>query len=259
MLTISSVAVAPMPPQAPAVRPQQPVTPVKASNVVSAESQGVPAAAAQGGAGMGVQAMYAPSALPPVAPTSEAPKLEPEKNAAAPEKVGLATASTVGLARSPVAEAALALAASRTNSNAGQADQAAFGGAAGADNRDQVSPAVQEEQARRAQDAQAERSAQANVRAEQRRQADAPPRVNVKDPVTEAMDTQIKELLPNMWKASRAAVDVLIGEEAMAAAAARAEMLAGGPTERALEATETYDQISTNATGSTGAAIDRLV
>jgi hypothetical protein len=96
-----------MPQQAPAVRPQQPVTSVKPSNVVSQGSLGVPAAAAQAGQGLGVQALYAPSALPPVAPTGEAPKVEPEKNAAAPEKVGLAVATTVGLARSPVAEAAL--------------------------------------------------------------------------------------------------------------------------------------------------------
>lgn len=39
-----------------------------------------------------------------------------------------------------------------------------------------------------------------------------------------AMERQINEFVPNLWKASRAAVDVLIGEEAQAAAmAARAQ------------------------------------
>jgi hypothetical protein len=273
MLTISSVAVAPMPQQAPAVRPQQPVTSVKPSNAVSPSSLGVPAAAAQAGQGLGVQALYAPSALPPVAPTSEVAKVEPEKNAAAPEKVGLAQATTVGLARSPVAEAALAVAATRANGNAGGTSSAGSTTAAASangnanttsatGNENPVNATAQQEQARRTQDAQAEQGAQqANARAEQRRaQADRAPVVEVKNPAMEAMDTQIKELLPNMWKASRAAVDVLIGEEAMAAAAARAEVLGGGPTERALEATETYVQTSAGAPASTtGAAVDRLV
>jgi hypothetical protein len=271
MLTISSVAVAPMPQQAPAVRPQQPVTSVKPSNAVSPSSLGVPAAAAQAGQGLGVQALYAPSALPPFAPTSEVAKVEPEKNAAAPEKVGLAQASTVGLARSPVAEAALAVAATRANGNAGGASASASANPASANTNasstsvpgteNQVNAAAQQEQAQRTQDAQSEQGAQqANARAEQRRvQAERAPVVDVKNPAMEAMDTQIKELLPNMWKASRAAVDVLIGEEAMAAAAARAEVLGNGPSERALEATETYAQTSVGAPASTtGAAVDRL-
>lgn len=41
-----------------------------------------------------------------------------------------------------------------------------------------------------------------------------------------AMERQINELLPNLWQASRAAVDVLIGEEAKAAAAKAAEIAA---------------------------------
>ena len=74
---------------------------------------------------------------------------------------------------------------------------------------------------------------------------------------------QINELLPNMWKASRAAVDVLIGEEAKAAAAARAEVLTPAPevpSERAIEATDTYVRTASGeAQPPAGSRVDKLI
>lgn len=59
-----------------------------------------------------------------------------------------------------------------------------------------------------------------------------------------AMERQINELLPNLWQASRAAVDVLIGEEAKAAAAKAADISAQSLA--APEALESYTTPSTD-------------
>lgn len=120
-----------------------------------------------------------------------------------------------------------------------------FNNAAAPERSGQVgAPAVRPEaaekgsQAERAQqdDVKAAVEAQARAEATQRFKGELP--VEYKTPVQQAMDTQINELLPNMWKASRAAVDVIIGEEARAAAQARIEQ--GKGLEKSAEAAETY-------------------
>lgn len=248
MLTISSVAVSPVPPQAPAAK-SQPALPVKPSPAVSPENAGVSVVVSQGGDAGSSVAVYAPPAFPPVNPTGQATTVEVDKNAALPGQAaarGVAGVATVALAAAP----APAQAAAETEATT-PAEQNATDGAQAA--------AVPEEQTQEAETARAERDRQ-QARAEaQRFQGQLP--VEVKSPVEEAMDTQINELLPNMWKASRAAVDVLIGEEARAAAAARAEALAPAPavpTERALEATENYLRTGGADAPSPGSTVSRL-
>jgi len=53
-------------------------------------------------------------------------------------------------------------------------------------------------------------------------QGELPP--EFKHPEQKALETKINDFVPNLWKASGAAVDVLIGDDAKAAAAARAEV-----------------------------------
>ncbi|HEX5806794.1 MAG TPA: hypothetical protein VFY31_10740 [Macromonas sp.] len=50
--------------------------------------------------------------------------------------------------------------------------------------------------------------------------------VEIKHPEQKALEAKINDLVPNLWKASGAAVEVLIGDDAQAAAAARAEVFA---------------------------------
>lgn len=208
MLTISSIAVGPPPQSTPSVR-AQPVTPARQSNAVARENAAGSQIAPQGEAAR-VQATAAPPVLAPVVPTQEAQRADPQTNAFAPERVGI---PLTGVA----AAAAAAVAAGRTNA-AEEADAEA--------NR-----AAEEE--RRAQTAEAQRQAQATQGrrppargAGRNATADAEPAFpDVKNPALEAMDTQIKELLPNMWKASRAAVDMVIGEDAMKSAEERAQRL----------------------------------
>jgi hypothetical protein len=75
-------------------------------------------------------------------------------------------------------------------------------------------------------------------------------------PVEVAMERQINELLPNLWQASRAAVDVLIGEEAKAAAAKAAEVSAQSiATPEAMEGLQNYTAPSTDKP-STGSVVN---
>lgn len=251
MLTISSVAVSPLPPQAPTAK-SQPVVPVKPSNTVSPENVGVSVVVTQSGDGGRTAAVYTPAALPPVNPSGQAATVEVEKNAAAPDKAGVVPAAALA------ASGAVA-AASQLRATAGT--PAAEGPETAQDpatNETATDPSAQD-QARQAQADRAERNAQA--RAEQQRFKGEFPR-EVKNPVQEAMDTQINELLPNMWKASRAAVDVLIGDDARAAAAARAEVLAPQPplpSERALEATENYVRTGNGDFPAPGANVNQRV
>jgi len=212
MITISSVAVSPMPQQAPTAK-AQPVTPAKPSNAVSPENAGVSVVVTQGGDGARAAGVYAPLAFPPVSPADQAPRAEVRNNAAAPEKVGLPPQAAVVAEPEPEPP------------------------------RDAVpSPAEQAQQPRSADAERAEREAQ--NRAEPQRFKGELPR-EYQSPAQEALERQINELVPNLWKASRAAVDMLIGEDARAAAAARAEVLAPLPplpSERALEATENYQR-----------------
>jgi len=207
MLTISSIAVGPPPQSTPSVR-AQPVTPARQSNAVARENAGGVQIAPQGEAAR-AQAAAAPPVLAPVVPTQEAQRADPQANAVAPERVGIPVAGAVALA-------ARASTAERTD-DGNEADA-------------QAERAAEEE--RRAQSAEAQRQAQSTQGrkpargSERSTPADAEPAFpDVKNPALEAMDTQIKELLPNMWKASRAAVDLVIGEDAVKTAQERAQRL----------------------------------
>lgn len=200
MLTISSIAVAPAPQSTPTVR-AQPVTSVRQSNAVSRENATGTQVAPQGEVAR-VQGQGAPSTLAPVVPTQEAARPDGMTNGAAPERVGVPPEMSAG--------GQTAMAAARQRPEAAE-EQAAL------------------EQQRRQQ------AEQAQQRAEQRRANGVPgdrPAAQgepdfpeVTNPALEALDTQIKEFLPNMWKASRAAVDMVIGEEAVKTAQERAERL----------------------------------
>lgn len=252
MLTISSIAVAPAPQTTPTVR-AQPVTPARPGNAVSRESAGGAVVAPQGEAAR-VQ-VQAPPPLAPVTPLQEAQRADGYPNAAAPERTGLPP---------PTATAARS------------GEPAADGGRA---------PTRAAEDDRRAREAEGQQRAQAAQRRAQERgaraaespqgreapdeRADEQAFPEVKNPAQEALDTQIKELLPNMWKASRAAVDMVIGEEARKAAEERAkrlEELQARLNARPLanlppdEAAQTYGATANAAERpSAGAQIDRLV
>lgn len=147
MLTISSIGVAPRPPQTPVVN-AQPVSPAKPSNAVSQGSTGVPVAAAPSG-DAGVQTAFVRAAMPPVDPARDAQRADFQKT---------------------------------------------------------VLP-------------DATRSAQAGqVAARERYKGELPP--EPRTPAQERLDQQIEELIPNVWKASAAAVEVIIGEEGIAAESA---------------------------------------
>ncbi len=251
MLNISSIAVAPLPPQAPTVK-VQPVVPVKPSNTVSPENVGVSVVVSPGGDGARAEPVYRPSAMPPVNPTGEAATVRVRNNGAAPERVGEVAASAVA-----------AVAVNRAAATEGAPDAEAINPV-----REAAQTQAQDNQ-QRVEDEQADPSVQARAQAEAQAQAQAEalrfkgelPR-EVKSPAREALDLQINELLPNMWKASRAAVDVLIGEEARAAAAARAEVLAPQPevpSERAIEATDTYVRTAGGDVQSPGSNVDKLI
>lgn len=78
--------------------------------------------------------------------------------------------------------------------------------------------------------------------------------VEVKYPEQKALETQINDLVPNLWKASGAAVEVLIGDDAVAAAAARAEVFAqlSEVADAALAAEQPIDPYSAQAAQSSG-------
>ena len=156
MLTISSIGVAPRPPQAPVVN-AQPVSPAKPSNAVSPGSSGVPVPTAPSG-DAGVQTAFVPSALPPVDPARDAQRADFQKTA--------------------LPDAA--------------------------------------------------RSAQAGQMATRDRyKGELPP--EPKSPAQVKLDKQIEELIPNVWKASAAAVDVIIGEQEPAPAPTDAAVQAEVP------------------------------
>lgn len=156
MLTISSIGVAPRPPQAPVVN-AQPVSPAKPSNAVNPGNTGVSVAVAPSG-DSGAQAAFVRSALPPVDPARDAQQADFQKT--------------------------LLPDASR-----------------------------------------AAQAAQATAR--DRYKGELPP--EPRTPAQERMDQQIEELIPNAWKASAAAVEVLIGEEALEARKTSASEAAAVP------------------------------
>lgn len=214
MLTISSVSVSPWPQAAPSNKVQS-VSATKASNAVSSENAGVAVAVALPGDVAAVQSTTAPSTLPPVSPTAEAAQAVVWRNAAGPERAGVTPGRQSALQpETTPADAPLAQASAEATS---QTDAAA------------VQQAKNDEQ----------------QAAATRYKGELPP--DYQPPEQVALETQINELLPNLWKASRAAVDVLIGEEAKAAALARMEAFAGpdgspapSVSTQALEATDSY-------------------
>lgn len=212
MLTISSITVSPWPQPVPNV-PAQPVTTAKSSQNVSPANAGVPVPVAPAGEGAQVQATYVPRALPPVEAKREAAPADVPTNAASPERPVRALTREAEPAprqasQQPVAEApevAQAAAADRPPAQPEKLPQV-------------LRPEV----------------------AASRFRGELPP--EVPNPAAAAMEKQIEELVPNMWLASRQAVDVLIGEDARAAAAARAVDLASvhspPPPARAASASE---------------------
>lgn len=232
MLTISSIGVMPWPQQSPSTKAQA-VTATKASNAVSPENARGGSSVASAGDAAQVQASYAPSALPPVDPAAEALKAVVYSNAQVPERSGVVEASRQN--------------AVSTQPKAGASVD--------------FDPVAESQEARPDREANATEAVQAKEQADQAERAQNSQRfkgelpVEYKSPVQEAMDTQINELLPNMWAASRAAVDVLIGEEARAAAAARAadvaEKLVSQPaaSDKAVEAADTYTATQAGSTG----------
>lgn len=194
MSTIASVGMSPWPQSSPSTK-VQPATPAKLSNVVSPENAGVRMPVAPMGELAQVQATYRPGTLPPVDPASQAADPTVLANAAVPERSGqLPPALQVG----------------STDGNTPR-----HAGVSAVSDRARPTPAEP---------------------ATQRNTADARPAPSPKEsaypgqlpkpyqpPVDVAMEKQINELIPNLWKASRAAVDVLIGEKAQAAVAAREE------------------------------------
>ena len=250
MFTISSIAVSPVPPQGTAVVRAQPVAAVKVSDTVSPDNQGVQVPVTSAGEGSKAQLVYKPSPLPPVNPTDEAARANNFNNSATPERIGdlalrASLGPSVGLGGPPTANPAEA---TDPTAQAAAADEADANNDLNATRQaTEGNPTAAQEVPSRRPDAPAFEG-----------QLPAP----VPNPAMQAMDTQIKELLPNMWKASRAAVDVLIGEEARAAAAARAEVFEGRPpnTDKTSELADNYTRTSTlPEPPSTGRSVDRLV
>jgi len=230
MLTISSIAVAPMPQTTPPVARAQPAAAVRPSNAVAREETG--AGVAPQGEVARVQAQGAPSPLAPVAPPQEGQRADIFNNAAAPERSGLPPAGADGQRHADgVPRPGAAGVADQDGAAARAADAGvhadAPGGAqqpAGESGRSSRTAPDEEAADLAAQRGEAARRAESAAESRVREEADASA-VTVKNPALEALETQIKELLPNMWKASRAAVDMMIGEEARAAAQERAKRL----------------------------------
>jgi hypothetical protein len=228
MLNISSVAVAPVPAQGPVAARVQPTTPARASEHVSPRSQGVGAPVAPAGEGSRTQAVYAPPALPPVNPTDQALRANMYDNAAAPERMN--AQAQADLAASVLAQR--------------QALESA--------------PSLQAREQERIERARQERPERPSGSFESQM---PPPQPN---PVDVARDNQIRDLLPNVWSASRFAADQLIGDEAREAAQRRADLIAPAqptPIERALEAAaESYQTTSSLPLPPTaGVNVDRLI
>ncbi len=267
MLTISSVAVSPMPVQGPVLARTQPVTPTRPSETVSPENRGVGTPVSVSGEAGRAQVVYAPPALPPVDPTGELLRAENFNNTAAPERFNAqALAAQAGFAASVAAQRhalegqAPDLAGpqqqqgAQTGQGLAQAPQAQAQAQAG-QQPGQLTPSLQRMEQERLERTQLERQRQ-NLEG----QLPPPP----PNPVDEARANQIRDLLPNVWSASRFAADQLIGEEAREAAQRRAELLAPdppGPTDRALEAAaENYQRTSSlPLPPSAGINVDRLI
>jgi len=270
MLNISSVAVAPVPAQGPVSARVQPITPARASEHVSPRNQGVSAPVAPAGEGSRTQVAYAPPSLPPVNPTDQALRANMYDNAAAPERfnfqASVATAHMTSTVASTVAASVAAqrqaLAAPAQATEQGLPEQGITEQGRAEPERAARGVGLLAPSPQRAEQARTERS-----RAQEARQTQAlegqlpPPQPN---PVDEARANQIRDLLPNVWSASRFAADQLIGEEAREAAQRRADLIAPAPPspiERALEAAAENYQLTSSLPlpPSAGVNVDRLI
>jgi len=252
MLTISSVAVSNAPPQAPVVK-AQPSPPAKAGAGVSPQNAGVSVEVSEAGAGR-VEAVYVPQPFAPVSPASQAPEARLSSNPAAPERVAEVAASAV--AAVAVGQALRAREAGADVTEAPSVQEAAQVQAQ--EKRGGAKRTVAADELASSEGAESARQSRASV---PRFKGEFP--VEYKAPDQLAQESQINDLLQNTWKASRAAVDVLIGEEARAAAAARAASFAPPPdvpSERGVEAAETYQRTGSEAElPSPGSQFDRRV
>ncbi|MEW5886234.1 MAG: hypothetical protein AB1735_05975 [Pseudomonadota bacterium] len=257
MLNISSVAVAPVPAQGPVSARVQPLTPARASEHVSPRNQGVSAPVTPAGEGSRTQVLYAPPSLPPVNPTDQALRAHLYDNAAAPERFNFQTsvataqmAAAVAAQRQALAAPAQAAAQGPPEPGRAEPERAAQGVAPPAPNPQRL------EQER------TERTRAQEARQTQAIEGQMPPAQP--DPVDEARANQIRDLLPNVWSASRFAADQLIGEEAREAAQRRADLIAPlppSPIERALEAAAENYQLTSSLPlpPSAGVNVDRLI
>lgn len=262
MLNISSVAVAPVPAQGPVSARVQPTTPTRASEHVSPRNQGVNAPVAPAGEGSRTQAVYAPPSLPPVNPTDQALRANMYDNAAAPERFNFqASVATAHMASSVAAQrqalSAPAQAAEQGLPGQGVPEQGIAEPDRAARGLGQLAPNPQ-----RVEQERTERTRTQDARQTQAVEGQMPP--PQPNPVDEARANQIRDLLPNVWSASRFAADQLIGEEAREAAQRRAELLAPAqptPIERALEAAAENYQLTSSLPlpPSAGVNVDRLI
>ena len=263
MLNLSSVAVAPVPAQGPVSARVQPTTPARASEHVSPRNQGVSAPVAPAGEGSRTQVAYAPPSLPPVNPTDQALRANMYDNAAAPERFTTqASVASANLAASVAAQRqAFATPAQQPTEQGAPEQGVPEQGLADAERAAQgvglLAPNPQRVEQERTE----------RTRAQEARQTQAiegqmpPPQPN---PVDEARANQIRDLLPNVWSASRFAADQLIGEEAREAAQRRADLIAPAPPspiERALEAAAENYQLTSSLPlpPSAGVNVDRLI
>lgn len=220
MLNISSVVVAPRPPQAPAAK-VQPVTAAKPSNAVSPENTGPTVAAVAAAEGNRVQTVATPGPMAPVEPAREAMAAEVQANVAAPTRLTAAPATVARAAPSTPAPQASAPTVQAASVN------------------DLANPPPPSREVAELPPPGRRDSPAARFRGE------LPP--EVKNPADAAIEQQVNNLIPSLWEASRVAVDVLIGEEAKAAAARAAEIAQNlNPQpyvpsgDQAIEAAQTY-------------------
>jgi hypothetical protein len=175
-----------------------------------------------------VQAQSAPPLLAPVAPAQEGQRADVPNNPAAPERAGVVPgpaspqAQVAGAGREParagsVGDRSTGEARTAPAQAVDKGDAAARNSAAAA--AGEGVPAAKQADARSSRTSGAQEARDAERQREQQRSLEE------RNPALKALDQQIRDLLPNMWKASRAAVDMMIGEEARKAAEERAQRL----------------------------------
>lgn len=260
MLTISSISVSP-PPQQPASVTAQPISSAPSSRAGGGASArpnaGVPVPVAPAGEGVAVQRAFVPTSLPPVQAARPTAAADVPTNAVRPEIPVAATPTALAAARAASAQPAQPAQPARAGSAAAPALPAtpatlaspASAAALAAPSRQRVvadSVATNPDSAPVANPELAPANTQvvlptvnlgtpapAPAVAQNPDNAAGVPRVvsgelpePPQNPVDVALEQRINNLLPSLWEASRAAVDVLIGDEARAAAARAADAAA---------------------------------